>query len=119
MLGRLVLIVFQLAVAWRLTGEIPRVLSLVPFKFTPFVEIFLYALAFAIIVWVIGILGALVLKDVPSPTPSTLIFAIVGACLFAALSLFPEVRDAVAKVVRLQQTFYPLVGAVVGYAVKR
>ena len=119
MLGRIVLVVFQLAVAWRLTSEIPRVFALVPFTFTPTVQIFLYAIAFAIIVYVVGLLGALVLKDVPSPTPSTLVFAIVGGFVFAALSLFPEVRDAVAKVVRLQQTFYPLIGAVVGYAIKR
>ncbi len=117
MLGRLVLIAFQLAIGWRLMSEIPQLLAYLP----PLgdLRIFAVALVFALIVWIVGLLGALVLKDVASPTPATLTFAIVAALAFAALTLIPEVTTAVRRVVQIQPSIYPLIGAVIGYAIKR
>lgn len=118
MLGRLILIVFQVAVAWRLMSEFPRVLKYIPFPSNT--QIFGYAVLFALTVWLVGVLGALVLKDVAKPSPATLVFAIVGALAFAALALIPDVRIAVERVIPAIKTlFYPLIGAVIGYAIKR
>ena len=75
---------------------------------------------FSILVWLTGMVGAVVLKDVAQPTPSTLSVALIGALIGAGLTLVPDITKAVsglAKGVPLHA--YPLIGAVLGYAVKR
>ncbi|MEO0729879.1 MAG: hypothetical protein AAFY64_05820, partial [Pseudomonadota bacterium] len=66
MLGRIVLILIQFGISWRIAPEIKRLLP-------PLgdLEIFAFAVIFALLVWLIGVLGHLVLKDVAQPTPST------------------------------------------------
>jgi len=113
-LGRIVLILIQLAVAWRLAPELKRYLP--PMGDA---EIFVYAVIFALLVWLVGVLGHLILKDVAQPTPSTLLFALGFAVVFAGLTLIPDVTRAIANVVRINTLYYPLIGAVIGYAVKR
>ncbi|MGF1649666.1 MAG: hypothetical protein ACFCUN_04390 [Hyphomicrobiaceae bacterium] len=114
MLGRIVLILIQVALAWRLMPEIARFLP-------PLgdLRIFAFALIFALLVWLVGLLGHYILKDVSQPTPSTLAVALGVALAFAALTLIPDVPQAVAKVVKIDTTLYPLIGAVIGYAIKR
>jgi len=115
MLGRIVLVLVQFAIAWRFAPEIRRYLP-------PLgdLELFAFAVIFALLVWVVGALGHLVLKDVTQPTPSTLVFAVVVALGFAALTLVPDVTNAIARVApRVDLYLYPLLGAVLGYAVKR
>lgn len=119
MLGRLVLIIVQLVVGWRLMADFPQVLAYSPVELTGHLELFGYAVLFGLIVWALGLLGALILKDVASPTPSTLLVALIGAFAFAALTLVPDVQAAISRVINLDPKLYPLIGAVLGYAIKR
>lgn len=115
MLGRLLLLVLQLAICWFIGPEI--------FKKLPQLgqlNIFVQAVVFAILVWVIGVVGAIVLKDVGTPSASTLTAALIGALIGAALTLVPDITKAVANVIKgVPLMAYPLVGAVLGYAIKR
>ena len=116
MLGRLILILIQLAAGWFLASHILRMLPNVGIEG----RILLLAVVFAIVVWAIGALGAIVLKGVASPSPSTLVFALVGALLFALIPLVPDVAKAVKSVVSgIRPEIFPLIGAVIGYAIKR
>ncbi|MEZ5842311.1 MAG: hypothetical protein R3D27_01080 [Hyphomicrobiaceae bacterium] len=116
MLGRLILLLVQVAVGWTLAPVAARYLP-------PLgqLRIFVYALIFAVIVWVVGIIGSLVLKDVAKPSPAALTFAIVGALIGAGLTLVPQVTTAVAGVLKggIPVLVWPLAGAVLGYALKR
>lgn len=115
MLGRLVLILLQIAVGWFVA---PLIVSKLP-QFGQ-LTIFIYAAVFAIIVWLIGFIGALVLKDVAQPSPATLTFALVGGLIGAGLTLVPQVTGFVATIIKGVPTLaYPLAGAVLGYALKR
>ena len=116
MLGRIILLLFQLAVGWISAPHIMRYVSVDLGK----AEIFIYGLRFAVIAWILGVLGALILKDVARPSGSTLALAVAAALIFAALTFVPEVTQAVGQVARgLPNLAYPLIGAVLGYAIKR
>ena len=114
MFGRLVLIALQLVIGFyaapHLQKYIPSLGQL---------DIFVLAAIFAVVVWLVGFIGALVLKDVGQPTPSTLLVALIFACVLAGLTLIPDVMKAVNGVVRIPLKVYPLIGAVLGYAIKR
>lgn len=115
MLGRLVLLLAQIIAGW---GLAPRLVQMVP-KFGEF-RIFIYAIVFAVIVWIVGVIGGLVLKDVAKPSPAALSMALVGALIGAGLTLIPQVTGAVASLVAgVPHNAYPLAGAVLGYALKR
>lgn len=114
MFGRLVLILLQLAIGW---FAAPHIKQYIPSLGQ--LDIFVLAAIFALVVWLVGFIGALVLKDVGQPTPSTLVVALVCAAIFAGLTLIPDVMRAINSVVRIPVTAYPLIGAVIGYAVKR
>lgn len=114
MLGRIVLILIQFGITWRVAPEISRLLPELGD-----LRIFALAVAFAVLVWLIGVVGHLVLKDVAQPTPSTLAVAMVFALILAGATLVPEVMTAVGKVMTIQPLLYPLIGAVLGYAIKR
>ena len=115
MLGRLVLILLQLAVGW-FAG--PMIMAKIP-SFGG-LNIFIYAAVFAIVIWLVGILGALVLKDVAQPSPATLTIALIGGLIGAGLTMVPQITDAINGVIRgIPTRAYPLIGAVIGYAVKR
>mgnify|MGYP000851924230 CR=1 FL=1 len=115
MIGRLLLILVQLGLGWVLA---PMIMAKLPGFGT--LNIFVYAVVFAVLVWLTGMIGAVVLKDVAQPTPSTLSIALLGALIGAGLTLVPDVTKAVASVVKgVPLHAYPLIGAVLGYAVKR
>ncbi|MBU2534019.1 MAG: hypothetical protein KKB37_14855 [Alphaproteobacteria bacterium] len=114
MLGRLLLILVQLVVGWYAALEIIQ-------KLPSFgnLQLFLLAAVFAIIVWGIGLLAAAVLKDVSQPGPPTLLFAFAVAVIFSALTMVPDVQRTVAQFVgSFDARLYPLIGAVVGYAIQ-
>ena len=114
MIGRLMLILVQFVVGWYAAQEIVKGLP----SFGN-LDIFLLAAIFAVLVWAIGLLAAAVLKDVSRPGPPALMFAFAAALLFSALTVFPEAQRAVASVAgNLDARIYPLVGAVVGYAIQ-
>jgi hypothetical protein len=115
MLGRLVLLLVQLAVGWfggqAIIAKIPSFGRL---------DIFIYAVIFAIIVWLLGFVGSVVLKDVAQPSPATLTVALIGALIGAGLTLVPQITGAVSSVVRgVPPHAYPLLGAVLGYLIRR
>lgn len=115
MLGRLVLLLLQLALCWVAGPEIVKKLPALGQ-----LTIFAYAVVFAILAWLIGVVGAIVLKDVSQPSTGTLTFALIGGLIGAALTLLPDVTRAVAGVVKnLPLLAYPLVGVLIGYAIKR
>jgi hypothetical protein len=114
MFGRLVLILLQLVIAW---FAAPHIKQYVPSLGQ--LDLFVLAAIFALVVWLVGFIGALVLKDVGQPNPSTLVVALVCACIFAGITLIPDVMKAINGVVRVPVQAYPLIGAVIGYAIKR
>ena len=115
MLGRLVLFLMQLVVGW-FAG--PMIFAKLPKFGQP--DIFVQAIVFAILVWIIGVIAAIILKDVAHPSSSKLTAALVVALIFAALTLFPDITRFVASYVRgVPLMAYPLIGAVFGYALKR
>lgn len=115
MIGRLILILVQLGLGWVLA---PMIMAKLPSFGT--LNIFVYAVVFAVLVWLTGMVGAVVLKDVAQPTPSTLSVALIGALIGAGLTLVPDITKAVSGVVKgVPLHAYPLIGAVLGYAVKR
>lgn len=115
MLGRLVLILLQIAVAW-------FVVPLIATKLPQFgqLTVFLYGAIFALVIWLIGFIGALVLKDVAQPSAATLTYALVGGLIGAGLTLVPQVTGFVGSIVKgVPMLAFPLAGAIIGYAVKR
>jgi len=120
MLGYIILIILQMGGGWVLAPQIKRYLPPIP-QFGGYnVEIFVWAVLFAVIVFVIGFIGSIVLKGVRTPGAGTLTVTLVLALIFAALTFVPPVTQAVAQVVpRLEILLWPLIGAVVGYFIKR
>jgi len=114
MLGRLLLILVQLVLGWYLAMELG--------KFVPHIgslNLFMMAAVFTIVVWAIGVLAAAVLKDVSQPSSATLLFSFAAAVLFAVIAVFPEAHRAVQSVIgHVDARIYPLVGAVLGYAIQ-
>lgn len=115
MIGRVLLLLLQVALCWVLGPEIVKKLPQLGQ-----LNIFAYAIIFAILAWSIGILGSVVLKDVAHPSAATLTFAIVGGLIGAGLTLLPDVTRVVSGVIKGVPTLaYPLAGAVAGYMLKR
>jgi hypothetical protein len=117
MLPRIVLTLLQIAVAWQLA---PVLRGLIPAKFGA-LDVFLLAVLVAVIVWLTGHIGALVLKDTAAPSTATLTAVLIGALVFSALTLLPPVMSMVAGLIgsRMPILAYPLIGAIVGYLAKR
>jgi hypothetical protein len=114
MLGRLILLLLQIAIAW-FVGPIVRGYIPVPGTF----DLFVYAVIFAILAYVTGALAALVIKDVGAPSSSTLTASLVLALIAAAIATFamdliPQIPgNAVSK------RGLVLAGALLGYLFKR
>lgn len=119
MLPRIVLFVLQLIAAWYLAPVIKGVLPVLLAR--PY-DIFLYAILYALIIMIIGFAGSLVLKDVPTPSGATLAVSLLLAIGLAALTLVPAITQALGgavPVLRTNLNVYPLLGALIGYFVKR
>ncbi len=117
MLPKIILTLLQLHIGWTYA---PQLRALIPVQFGQ-LNIFLLAVLVAVVIWLVGHLGALVLKETPAPTNSTLAYALVLALVFAALTLVPQVPSFVNSTLRLgiPLVAYPLLGAVIGYLIKR
>jgi len=120
MLGYIILIILQLGGAWAIAPYLKRYLPAIP-QFGGYnVEIFVWALLFAIIVFVIGFIGSIVLKGVRTPGAGTLTVSIILALILAALTFVPPIMQAAAQFVpQIEVLWWPLLGAVVGYFIKR
>lgn len=108
MLPRIVLILVQVACAWILT---PKIMSYIPVAGD--IRIFVIAIIFAIIVWLVGLLGAEVLKDTARPSGRTLTAALVVALIGAALFYIPGLVEAIPY--KFNDLYVPLAGAILGY----
>jgi hypothetical protein len=116
MLARLVLLALQLAIAWFAGPEIVRYIP----RFGG-LQLFVYALVFAVLVWIVGLILAQVLRDTPTPSSTTLVTSVVVALIAAALilwlpGLFPDLGRPLGQIPALA---YPLIGAVLGYHIRR
>ena len=117
MLPRIVLTIVQLGIGWSYG---PQIRALIPASIGA-LDIFLVAVIIAVLVWLTGQIGALVLKDTPPPSTATLTACLVLALAGAALTLVPPLTQAVASVLKggVPLRAYPLIGAVIGYLVRR
>jgi hypothetical protein len=116
MLSRLILLAVQLAVAWFAAPEIMRYLPGMGD-----LRLFVYAAVFAVLVWVVGLIQSQVLRETGMPSSSTLVatlvMALIGAALIQFLPAFvPDLRGVMYRIPTL---VYPLLGAVIGYHLKR
>jgi hypothetical protein len=111
MLGRLVLIALQIAVAWLVAPQVLRYISI-----GGDVQVLIHGAVFAVIVWVIGLIGSQVLKDVALPSPATLTFALVGGLAGAAM-IVGKVPAMIP--LKFPPLFLPLGLAILGYHLKR
>jgi len=116
MLSRLILLAVQLAVAWFAAPEIVRYIP----RFGE-LQLFVYAVVFAVLVWLVGLVLSQVLRETGMPSSSTLVTCLIVALIGAALIMFlPGLIPEVGRVMRQIPTLtYPLIGAVLGYHMKR
>jgi hypothetical protein len=116
MLSRLVLLALQLAIAWFAGPEIIRYIP----SFGA-LQLFVYAAVFAVLVWVVGLVLSQVLKGTGTPSSSTLVASLIVALIGAALiTWLPGLVPDLARSLRQIPTIaYPLIGAVLGYHMKR
>ncbi len=111
MLSYLVLIALQFAAAWFCA---PVVLRYIPVTGDP--RTFAHAAVFAVIVWLVGLIGSLVLKDVRTPSTASLGLGLVLALAGAGVI----VAGLVNKIpLHFAPMFLPLAGAILGYLLRR
>jgi hypothetical protein len=117
MLPRLVLTILQLALGWTYAPQLRSIVALNLGGLEPFI----LAVIIAMLVWLAGHVGALVLKDTPAPSTATLTACLVLALAGAAITLIPQVPQFVNGLLRggVPIRAYPLIGAVIGYLVRR
>lgn len=116
MLSRLILLALQLVVAWFAAPIIVRYLPGLGR-----LQLFVFAAVFAVLVWVVGLVLSQVLRETGQPSSSTLVAALVlalaGAALVTWLPLF--ILDVRGPMRTLPDLAYPLIGAVLGYHIRR
>lgn len=111
MLGRLVLIVLQLAGGW---FGAPYLLKYVSAGGD--LQVFVHAAVFAVLIWVVGLVGSQVLKGVRVPSVAAFAFALAGGLLGAALIVL---KVPALLPLAFPPLFLPLGLATLGYAVKK
>jgi hypothetical protein len=110
-MGRLVLILLQLAAGWFAAPEVLRYVSL-----GGDAQIFAQGAAAGLIVWIVGLVGAQVLKDVSAPSPATLAWALAGGLIGAAIVVF---KLPALLPFGVPPLLWPVGLAILGYAIKR
>jgi hypothetical protein len=120
MLPHLILIVLQLLGAYSIAPAIKGYLPTLGRYSGYDLDIFVWAILYAVIIFVIGFIGSIVLKGVRTPGTGALTLALVLAIIIAALTLVPQITKLVADAgVRTGTQWWPLVGAMIGYFIKR
>lgn len=116
MLMRLILLLVQLAVAWIGTKFLTPIIAPYLGSFGQ-LKVFVYAVIFAIIIFIIGFIASAAMRDVRSPTSGTLTFSLILALIGAGVTLVPQAMNAIP--LKFDPLVLPLVGAALGYFVKR
>lgn len=114
MLGKIILLLLQIGVAWFLAPLIYAKIP-VPGDF----GLFLYAVLFAIIVFLMGVLGGVVLQGVGSPSAATLSMSLLVALIVAAVVTFLPGIVAAIPGGTISYRGLVLAGALLGYWIKR
>ena len=116
MLSRLILLAVQLIGAW---FGAPYIVRYIPGLGG--LQLFVYAVVFAVLVWVIGLVLSQVLRETGMPSSATLVTCLIVALIGAALiTWLPGLVPDLARPMRQIPTLaYPLIGAVLGYHIKR
>ena len=112
MLGNIALVALQFVAAFY---GAPYALAKIPVTGDP--RMFVHAALFAIIVWIVGLVGSFVLKDVRMPTTTALASALVGGLIGAAITFVPQIMQAIP--LKFPPLYLPLAGAIIGYFVRR
>ncbi|MCB1505968.1 MAG: hypothetical protein KDJ47_13405 [Hyphomicrobiaceae bacterium] len=112
MVGHLVLVVLQFIAAW---FAAPMVLGHIPV--TGHLQTFVHAGLYAVVVWIVGLVGCFALRDVRMPSTRTLAAALVCAMIGAALMLVPQLLAAIPF--KFPPLYLPLFGAIIGYFLRR
>lgn len=121
MLPRVILIVLQVLGAVYLVPWIKTSLSLTLPRVAGYdVDIFLWAVMFAVAVFVIGFVGSLILKGLRTPPSGALALSIILAFIFAGLTFVPQITQAVTSSgIGIATFWWPMIGALIGYFLRR
>ena len=116
MLGRLILLLLQIIGGWFGANAIMKYIS-VGGEF----RIFIFAVACAIVVFLIGVIAAQVLKEVGQPSSHTLSWSLALALIAALLWKFGPGLPVLSDIPwgRVQDEYAVLAGAILGYLIKR
>lgn len=114
MLGYLILAIVQLVIGFLAAPQLAGLLGL---SFGGDTQNFITAAAAAIIVWLVGVVGSLVLKVVRMPGSGTLIAALVGALIGAVVVTVPAIREQVP--ISAAPGVVWTVGAILGFLIRR
>ncbi len=114
MLGRLLLILLQVVAAW---GIGPFVRQYVPVEGA--LDLFVWALIFAVIVYVVGVIASLFVKGVATPSPAALTASVTVALIAAAFAIYG--MDLVPQIPggTISKRGVVLAGAILGYMIRR
>ena len=111
MLGSLILAMLQFAIGWAATPAVQKYI-IVGAQLQPFLN---GAIA-GIVAWIVGLVGAQVLKDVQTPAPTNLTAAVIGGLIGGAVIVF-KLPQMVGLAVPPLAIILAL--AIAGYHVKR
>jgi hypothetical protein len=110
MLGRVGLIALQLAGAWFGAPYLLKYMSL-----GGNVQVFLHGAVFAVLTWVVGLLGSQVLKGAKLPSVVALVYALTGGLVGAVLIVL---KVPAMLPFPFPPLLLPLAMAILGYALK-
>ena len=116
MLGRLVLLLLQIAVGWYGSKALMGMIN-VPSAF----GLYVFAIVAAIVVFLIGVIAAQVLKEVGTPGGHTLSWALALALIAALLWSFGPGLPILSEVPwsKIPAEYAVLAGAILGYTIKK
>ena len=106
-MGRLLLIILQLAVGWFAGREIVSRIGL-----DGNLKLAVTVIVLALIAWVLGLVAAEVLQGVAKPTSRALVASLVCAAIGAALLFIPQLQPYLTG---FRDLYLPLIGSVIGY----
>lgn len=114
MLSRLILILLQAAIGWFAT---PIIAGYIP---TPGAfSLFVFAIICAIIVFLVGVVGSLVLRDIGQPGTPTLTLSLVIALIVAAVATWGGQFVPQLSFSTIEARGLVLAGAIIGYLLRR
>lgn len=121
MLPRIVLFALQLVTAWYVADALVSFIAR-GFSVARSNEVYVYAVVYPLLIMLVGYAGSRVLRGVKSPSGATFILTLALSIALALVTLFPQVlrmAEILVPALRTATNIYPLVGALIGYYIKR